>query len=145
MIPDEFQIGVNNKVRLKSINIYSAYLGNEDDTKTRTRLLRQDTDFLDDEFAEKVRFYDNDFCRQLNIACDEKATEMSINSLGVEGYPTVTIPFDFSVYESLTDTGRKIYWVKEIKKVFNFLSDKMNGKPQKISDYIEYLESKYID
>ena len=102
-------------MRLRAINIYSAYLGNEDDTKRRTRQLRRDADFLDYEFAEKVRFYDNDFCRQLNIACDEKATEILISNSGIEGYPTVTIPFDFSVYEGLTETDRKIYWVEEIK------------------------------
>lgn len=88
-------------MRLRSINIYSAWLGNEDDTKRRTRQLRRDADFLDYEFAEKVRFYDNDFCRQLNIACDEKATEILISNSGIEGYPTVKIPFDFLVYEGL--------------------------------------------
>lgn len=132
-------------MRLRAINIYSAYLGDEEDTKKRTRLLRRDADFLDYEFAGKVGFYDNDFCRQLNIECDEKITETSIRNSGAEGYPTVTIPFDFSAYENLTDNDRKIYWVEEIKKVFIFLSDKMNGKSQKISDYIEYLENKYID
>ena len=132
-------------MRLRAINIYSAYLGNEDDTKRRTRQLRRDADFLDYEFAEKVRFYDNDFCRQLNIACDERATEILISNSGIEGYPTVTIPFDFSVYEGLTETDRKIYWVKKIKRIFIFLSDKMNGKAQKIRDFIEYLENKYID
>ena len=32
-------------MRLRAINIYSAYLGNEDDTKRRTRQLRRDADF----------------------------------------------------------------------------------------------------
>ena len=132
-------------MRLRAINIYSAWLGDEEDTKKRTRLLRRDADFLDYEFARKVRFYDNDFCRQLNIACDEKATEILVSNPGIEGYPTVTIPFDFSVYEGLTDIGRKIYWVVEIKRIFAFLSDKMNGKSQKISKFVEYLESKYLD
>lgn len=74
-------------MRLRAINIFSAYLGDEEETKARTRLLRQEADFLDDEFCCKVKFYDNEFCKQLNLECDGKSKEMSIGKIGLsEGY-----------------------------------------------------------
>ena len=41
-------------MRLKSINVFSDYLGDEKNTKTRTGILRADSDFLDYVFCVKT-------------------------------------------------------------------------------------------
>ena len=41
-------------MRLKSINVFSDYLGDEKNTKMRTGVLRADSDFLDYVFCVKT-------------------------------------------------------------------------------------------
>ena len=45
-------------MRLKSINIYSDYLGDPENTKSRTKELRDDAEFLDYVFGEKINSED---------------------------------------------------------------------------------------
>lgn len=130
-------------VRLRTINVFSAYTGETDTTKARTKLLRADSDFLDYEYACVVKYCNNDFCKQLNIACDENASEMFISEKGLDGYPTISIPFDFLSYQKISPKDKKLFWVSEIKKVFHFLFPMMNCDTKKIEGYIEMLFEKY--
>lgn len=63
-----------------------------------------------------------------------------------DGYSVITMPFNFSLYQSLSPEDKKLFWVKEITKVFNFVLSLMNCKSnKKISDFINYLNDKYKD
>lgn len=130
-------------MRLRTINVFSAYIGKTDTTKARTKLLRADSDFLDYEYARVVKYCDNDFCKQLNIACDENASEMFISEKGLDGYPTISIPFDFLSYQKISPKDKKLFWVGKIKEVFDFLYPMMNCDTRKIEGYIEMLFEKY--
>lgn len=131
-------------MRLRAINIFSAFLGDPEKTKERTGLLRKDSDFLYIEYYNVVRYCDNDFIKQLNVECDEKAKEIAVTLKLSDGYSVITMPFDFSLYQSLSLEDKKFFWVKEITKVFNFVLHLMNCKSnKKISDFINYLNDKY--
>ena len=67
-------------MRLKSINVYSDYIGSPDKTKERTRQLRCDSDFLDYTFVNNIKYIDNAYLKQLNIKCCEALKEISIIS-----------------------------------------------------------------
>lgn len=108
-------------MRLRSINIFSAFLGDLEKTKERTGLLRKDSDFLYIEYYNVVRYCDNDFIKQLNVECDEKAKEIAVTLKSSDGYSVITMPFNFSLYQSLSPEDKKFFWVKEIAKVFNFV------------------------
>lgn len=131
-------------MRLRAINIFSAFLGDSEKTKERTGLLRKDSDFLYLEYYNVVRYCDNDFIKQLNVECDEKAKEIAVTLKLSDGYSVITMPFNFSLYQSLSTEDKKLFWVKEITKVFNFVLPLMNCKSnKKISDFINYLNDKY--
>lgn len=131
-------------MRLRAINIFSAFLGDPEKTKERTGLLRKDSDFLYLEYYNVVRYCDNDFIKQLNIECDEKAKEIAVTLKLSDGYSVITMPFNFSLYQSLSPEDKKFFGVKEITKVFNFVLPLMNCKSnKKISDFINYLNDKY--
>lgn len=131
-------------MRLRAINIFSAFLGDLEKTKERTGLLRKDSDFLYLEYYNVVRYCDNDFIKQLNVECDEKAKEIAVTLKLSDGYSVITMPFNFSLYQSLSTEDKKFFWVKEITKVFNFVLPLMNCKSnKKISDFINYLNDKY--
>lgn len=131
-------------MRLRAINIFSAFLGDSEKTKERTGLLRKDSDFLYLEYYNVVRYCDNDFIKQLNVECDEKAKEIAVTLKLSDGYSVITMPFNFSLYQSLSTEDKKFFWVKEIIKVFNFVLPLMNCKSnKKISDFINYLNDKY--
>ena len=66
-------------MRLKSINVFSDYLGGEKNTKTRTGILRADSDFLDYVFCVKIKYVDNSYLRQLNICCSPSVKEICVN------------------------------------------------------------------
>ena len=56
------------------------------------------------------------------------------------------MPFNFSLYQSLSPEDKKFFWVKGNTKVFNFVLPLMNCKSnKKISDFINYLNDKYKD
>ena len=131
-------------MRLRSINIFSAFLGDLEKTKERTGLLRKDSDFLYIEYYNVVRYCDNDFIKQLNVECDEKAKEIAVTLKSSDGYSVIAMPFNFSLYQSLSPEDKKFFWVKEIAKVFNFVLPLMNCKSnKKIIGFINYLNDKY--
>lgn len=76
----------------------------------------------------------------------EKTKEISVTLKLSDGYSVITMPFNFSLYQSLSPEDKKLFWVKEITKVFNFVLSLMNCKSnKKISDFINYLNDKYKD
>ena len=128
-------------MRLKSINIFSDYLGNPEKTKARTKELRDDAEFLDFIFAERIKYVDNAYLRQLNICCSPFVQEICISAELDEGYPQVSVPFDYSRYSVMNEEDKDLYWIDYIEKVFEYLASKMNSKDEKIKQYIEYLRS----
>lgn len=130
-------------MRLRAINIFSSYFGNEQETKKRTRVLRADSDFLDYEYLHVVKYCDNDFIKQLNIECNENAEKIFICRNFSDGYPTISIPFNFSLYRGLSAEKKKKFWIKEIEKVFDFVLPFMNCKSDKIADYIKHLNENF--
>ena len=130
-------------MRLRAINVFSAFLGDSDKTKERTGLLREDSDFLYTEYYNVVRYCDNDFLKQLNIECDENAEEIAVKRKTIDGYSVISMPFRFSSYQSLSDEDKKVFWVEEIENVFRFVLPLMNCNSDKITDFINYLKKKY--
>ena len=53
-------------MRLRAINIFSAFLGDLEKTKERTVLIRKESDFLYLEYYNVVRYCDNDFIKKFN-------------------------------------------------------------------------------
>lgn len=131
-------------MRLRAINIFSAFLGDLEKTKERTALIRKESDFLYLEYYNIVKYFDNDFIKQLNVECDENAKEIAVSLKVSDGYSVITMPFNFPSYQSLSPEDRKVFWVQEITKVFNFVLPLMNCKSdKKIIDFITYLNEKY--
>lgn len=131
-------------MRLRAINIFSAFLGDLEKTKERTGLIRKESDFLYLEYYNIVKYFDNDFIKQLNVECDENAKEIAVSLKVSDGYSIITMPFNFSLYQSLSPEDKKVFWVQEITKVFNFVLPLMNCKSdKKIIDFITYLNEKY--
>ena len=126
-------------MRLKSINVFSAYLGEENETKERTRELRKDSDFLNYVFSKKIKYIDNNLLRQLNISCSPLAKEINIDMGLLEGYPVITIPFDYDAYCILSDNEKNTFWVDEITKVLIFLRPLMNCKGDEPDIFINLL------
>ena len=132
-------------MRLRAINIYSAFLGDLEKTKGRTALIRKESDFLYLEYYNVVRFCNNEFIKQLNVSCDENAKEIEVRERNSDGYSVITMPFDFSSYQTLSLEEKNAFWVEEIIKVFNFVLPLMKCESdKKIIDFIDYLKEKYI-
>ena len=132
-------------MRLRAINIYSAFLLFLEKTKERTALIRKESDFLYLEYYNVVRFCNNEFIKQLNVSCDENAKEIEVRERNSDGYSVITMPFDFSSYQTLSLEEKNAFWVEEIIKVFNFVLPLMKCESdKKIIDFIDYLKEKYI-
>ncbi len=132
-------------MRLRAINIYSAFLGDLEKTKERTALIRKESDFLYLEYYNVVRFCNNEFIKQLNVSCDENAKEIAVRERNSDGYSVITMPFNFSSYQTLSLEEKNAFWVEEIIKVFNFVLPLMKCESdKKIIDFIDYLKEKYI-
>lgn len=132
-------------MRLRAINIYSAFLGDLEKTKERTALIRKESDFLYLEYYNVVRFCNNEFIKQLNVSCDENAKEIVVRERNSDGYSVITMPFNFSSYQTLSLEEKNAFWVEEIIKVFNFVLPLMKCESdKKIIDFIDYLKEKYI-
>ena len=132
-------------MRLRAINIFSAFLGDLEKTKERTVLIRKESDFLYLEYYDVVRYCDNDFIKQLNVRCDENTKEIEVSEKSSDGYSVITMPFNFSSYQTLSSEDKNAFWVEEISKVFNFVLPLMKCKSdKKIIDFINYLKEKYI-
>ena len=71
-------------MRLKSINVYSDYLGDSDKTKALTRELRFDSDFLDHVFYDKIKYVNNSYLKQLNMCCSSSVLEICIQMNGIQ-------------------------------------------------------------
>lgn len=131
-------------MRLRSINIFSASLGDLEQTKRRTALIRKESDFLYLEYYNVIRYCDNDFIKQLNIECDENAKKLTLNTKFSDGYSVITMPFNFSSYQSLSSEEKKTFWVEEITKVFTFILPLMKCESdKKLIDFLNYLNEKY--
>lgn len=128
-------------MRLRYINVFSAYLGDQDKTKEMTRLLRLDSDFLDYEFSKYTKFIDNDYLIQLNIECDPNAESIYISQDYVKGYPTFTVPFDHSSYLQLKNSKKREFWIYMVRDVFDYALPLMNCSYDKIDSFIKHLES----
>lgn len=132
-------------MRLRAINIYSAFWGDLEKTKERTALIRKESDFLYLEYYNVVRFCNNEFIKQLNVSCDENVKEIAVRERNSDGYSVITMPFDFSSYQTLSLEEKNAFWVEEIIKVFNFVLPLMKCESdKKIIDFIDYLKEKYI-
>lgn len=132
-------------MRLRAINVYSAFLGDLEKTKERTALIRKESDFLYLEYYNVVRYCNNEFIKQLNVSCDENAKEIAVSAKNSDGYSVITMPFNFSSYQILSSEEKNAFWVKEISKVFNFVLPLMKCESdKKIVDFIDYLKEKYI-
>lgn len=132
-------------MHLKSINVYSAYLGNPEKTKERTRILREEAGFLDYEFATQIKYCDNEIMKQLNISCSEEIQEMYLDETAISfGYPKVMMPFDYKKYDILSMEKKKEFWIIKIIEIFEFLYPRMKYDRDKIDNYIECLKAKYI-
>ncbi len=132
-------------MRLRAINVYSAFLGDLEKTKERTALIRKESDFLYLEYYNVVRYCNNEFIKQLNVSCDENAKEIAVSAKNSDGYSIIIMPFNFSSYQILSSEEKNAFWVKEISKVFNFVLPLMKCESdKKIVDFIDYLKEKYI-
>ena len=132
-------------MKLRAINVFSAFLGDLEKTKERTALIRKESDFLYLEYYNVVRFCNNEFIKQLNVSCDENAKEIAVRERNSDGYSVITMPFDFSSYQTLSLEEKNAFWVEEIIKVFNFVLPLMKCESdKKIIDFIDYLKEKYI-
>lgn len=132
-------------MRLRAINIYSASLGELEKTKERTALIRKESDFLYLEYYNVVRYCNNEFIKQLNVRCDENAKEITVSEKNADGYSVITMPFNFSSYQTLSFEDKNAFWVEEIIKVFNFVLPIMKCESdKKIIDFMDYLKEKYI-
>ena len=111
-------------MRLRAINIFSAFLGDLKKTKERTVLIRKESDFL------YLEYYN--------------AKEIAVSLKASDGYSVITMPFNFSLYQTLSTEEKNVFWVEEITKVFNFVLPLMKCKSdKKIIDFIDYLNEKY--
>ncbi|MBR5992914.1 MAG: hypothetical protein IK018_03825 [Lachnospiraceae bacterium] len=129
-------------MRLKSINVYSDYLGDTEKTRERTGQLRADSNFLDFVFAQKLKYIDNAYLKQLNIKCSDSAQNIRVYSELSPGYPEIVIPFDFDSYSGMDEKEKESFWIKTIEKALLFLKPKMNCKDEDINNYIELLNEK---
>ena len=98
-------------MRLKSINVFSDYLGDENNTKARTRELRVDSDFLNHVFHVKTKYVYNSYLRQLNICCSTSIKRICVRQDFPEGYPIIAVPFDYAQYSDMSEDERDIYWI----------------------------------
>ena len=126
-------------MRLKSINVFSDYLGDEKNTKMRTGVLRADSDFLDYVFCVKTKYVDNSYLRQLNICCSPSVKEICVNQDFHDGYPVIAVPFDYSQYIELSEDERDIYWIDTVEQVFMLLDPRMECEDDKLKEYIACL------
>lgn len=96
-------------MRLRAINIFSAFLGDLEKTKERTVLIRKESDFLYLEYYNVVRYCDNDFIKQLNVECGENAKEIAVSLKASDGYSVITMPFNFSLYQTLSTEEKNVF------------------------------------
>lgn len=126
-------------MRLKSINVFSEYLGEENKTKERTGELRKDSEFLDYTFCKQIKYVDNDIFKQLNISCSPTVKNINVECPLVDGYPVINLPFDYNKYCELDYNDKKAFWIDSIAEILLFLKPVMNCKNERIEIYINQL------
>lgn len=120
-------------MHLKSINVYSAYLGNPEKTKERTKKLREETEFLDYEYATQIKYCDNKIMKQLNISCGEGIQELYLDETALSfGYPVVMMPFNYKKYDILSMEKKQEFWIIKLIKIFEFLYPRMQYDRKKL-------------
>lgn len=130
-------------MRLKSINIYSSYLGDSAITRERTCFLRQESDFLDYEFCKAIKYINNNYCKQLNIECNENIQNIIIGRFVDCGYPQVELPFSFDDYNRKTAYEKGQFWIKSLREIFFVLSGNYEFEDEKIEIFFDHLNEKY--
>ena len=131
-------------MRLKSINVFSDYLGDLDKTHERTGELRNDSYFLDYVFDTKTKYVNNAYLKQLNICCSPVAEDIFVRMDYPEGYPEIVIPFDYSLYEEMSENEKDSFWIDTVEKVLAFLEPRMKCEDDKIKQYIQCLRESDI-
>lgn len=109
-------------MRFNSINIYSAYRGEESETKCITRLIRDDSAHVCDLYLRLLHYYDNNHCKSLNIACDENSKEIFLEKF-YEGFPIVHIPFSLDDYKKLEGISISEYWLSVIIQAIEYVGN----------------------
>ena len=126
-------------MRLKSINVFSDYLGDENVTKLCTRELRDDSEFLDYVFHVKSKYVDNAYLRQLNICCSPSVKEICVKQDFPEGYPIIAVPFDYAQYSDMSEEERDTYWIDTVEQIFKLLGPKLKCEDDKLNEYLDCL------
>jgi len=132
-------------MRLRAINIYSSFLGDSNKTRERTGFLRQESDFLDYEFYKRVKYINNDYCKQLNIACNENINGIIIGKPDFDGYPRIEIPFNINDYSMKSCYEKGLYWIKALREIFSTLITQYEFDKEKTEYFLSYLEEKYSE
>lgn len=109
-------------MRLKSINVFSGFTGDLQDTKNRTGQLRKDSQIYF-EFLKLLKYYNNENCKSLNMCCDENTKDFFVESIGNDGYPIVHIPFDYNEYKTIPEYVKNKYWLKKLDDTIQYLCE----------------------
>lgn len=110
-------------MRFNSINIYSDEDLDGDRKKEITGMLRRDSDKVVDRYLNLLKYYNNDNCKSLNIACNEIIDEPYIQPF-VDGYPILHYPFDISYYKTIDNNDLYIFWLDLINDAVKYVSEK---------------------
>lgn len=109
-------------MRFKSINIYSDEEKDGIKKKKITGMLRSDSNRIVDKYLVLLKYYDNDKCKSLNIACNEDINKIYLQDFA-EGYPVLHYPFNLSEYEQLNFDKDK-FWLDVINNSIKYVSKK---------------------
>lgn len=107
-------------MRLNSINVFSDFIGDLQDTKNRTAQLRKDSQIYF-EFLKLLKYYNNGNCKSLNMCCDENTKDFFVESTGNDGYPIIHIPFDYNEYKTIPESVKNKYWLKKLDDTIQYL------------------------
>lgn len=99
-------------MRFKHINIYGRCSVVHD--RVLTVLLRNDSAHVSELYERLLKYYDNDHCKQLNIACDTGAEKVSLHP-SADGFAEAVVPFRTADYGALTDTEKSRFWLETIQ------------------------------
>lgn len=100
-------------MRFNSINIFSDEAQDGQRKKEMTVRLRHDSDEIVDRYLKLLKYYDNEQCKSLNIACNEHIDEIYLEPFA-KGYPIVHYPFDFFRYQGFDKEYIAQYWLDVI-------------------------------
>ena len=107
-------------MRFNSINIYSDEGKDGIKRKRITCMLRSDSNGIVDKYLALLKYYDNDKCKSLNIACNEDINKIYLQYFA-EGYPVLHYPLNLSEYEHL-DSNKDKFWLDVINNSIKYVS-----------------------